>query len=755
MPANLNCSFITGLAGSGKSTGLKARLALDPESYVLCSTTGLSSINLGVATLNSTLKFYDTDSLMDSYVNGKLYNTVKRLVTGSSAVRGLACDEVSMLAADQLDMIHDTFKKVASREDVTSDLEIVLCGDFCFGLGTKIMMSDGSVKSIEDIQIGESVMGPDSKPRKVLNVCSGFDEMFEVEQTNGDTYVINSKHPIVLKRGNNGTRVDGCLRYRRHGDDINLTASEFMKKSEKFKGVFVGYKAGTIDLPSRMIKLDPYFLGLWLGDGDSDGPRITSMDPEVIEYCQAYADIIGLTLKVQDFKRTPVTKAKRLSLTKAKRGNTRNPIISELRTLNLLNNKHIPEDYLLNTEQVRLRMLAGLLDSDGNWGGNRYSIASSKPELARQIKQLADGLGFRTNIRTIAEHPNCQNITIGGDTWRIPCKIARKISLPRNLGRSRLTSVLEVNAIGRGIYAGIEIDGDSLFLLADGTVVHNCQLSPINAKFAFEAKCWPEFEANTLKLDKVYRQDNMVFLEALNEFRAGRGRSGVDLLKKCGVTFHDKLIRFDGTTIVPKNDAADSFNKVKFNELDSEIIKIPAIRLGIQSSDWKDPKIPDVLEIKLGAMVMILSNDTVYKTYANGDQGIVEGIDRTTGMVQVRILSSLKERNGLVVWVAMVKREFKDNLRDPFTGELKKVKEIAGTIEYMPLRLSYASTVHRSQGLTLDNVQIDFRDRFFGNPGMMYVALSRCRTPEGLRLVGSEETMVKRTVVNQKVKRFL
>ncbi len=73
----------------------------------------------------------------------------------------------------------------------------------------------------------------------------------------------------------------------------------------------------------------------------------------------------------------------------------------------------------------------------------------------------------------------------------------------------------------------------------------------------------------------------------------------------------------------------------------------------------------------------------------------------------------------------------------------------------MPLRLAYASTIHKSQGLTLDNVQIDFRDRFFGNPGMMYVALSRCRTPEGLRLVGTEEMMIKRTVVNQKVKRFL
>jgi len=412
MPANLNCSFTTGLAGSGKSTGLRARLAMDPEAFILTSTTGLSAINLGVATLNSTLKFYDTDSLMDSYVNGKLYNTVKRLVTGPGSVKGLAIDEVSMMDSEQLDMIHDTFKKVAKHEDVTEDLELNLVGDFC-------------------------------------------------------------------------------------------------------------------------------------------------------------------------------------------------------------------------------------------------------------------------------------------------------------------------------------------------------QLSPVKAKFAFEARCWPEFEANTLKLDKVYRQDNMLFLEALNEIRAGKGRSGVDLLKKCGVKFHDKLTKYSGTTIVPKNESVDNYNKTLFNEVPGDIIRVATNRQGIQSNDWKEPKIPDVLELKIGCLVMILANDSTFKTYANGDQGIVEAFDSQTGMFQVRILSGLKERNGKSVWVSKVTRVFKDNPRDPFTGELGKGKEVVGSVEYMPLRLGYASTVHRSQGLTLDNVQIDFRDRFFGNPGMMYVALSRCRTPEGLRLVGSEEMMVKRTVVNQKVKRFL
>jgi ATP-dependent exoDNAse (exonuclease V) alpha subunit len=271
------------------------------------------------------------------------------------------------------------------------------------------------------------------------------------------------------------------------------------------------------------------------------------------------------------------------------------------------------------------------------------------------------------------------------------------------------------------------------------------QLPPVNAQYAFEAKCWPKFEENMLKLDKVWRQDNLTFLEALNEFRAGNGRGGVDLLKSCGVRFNDKITRFQGTTILPKNDLVDTYNRVQFADINAPIIKVPTVRTGKQTSDWK--KIPEFLELKVGALVMILANDSKYKTYANGDQGMVVSYDNKTQEFLISILSSNSERNNKIVRVPYVHRDHKELING--------VREITGTIEYMPLRLAYSSTVHKSQGLTLDKVQIDFRDRFFGNPGSMYVALSRCKTPEGLRLVGSEDMMIKRTVLNEKVRRFL
>ena len=85
----------------------------------------------------------------------------------------------------------------------------------------------------------------------------------------------------------------------------------------------------------------------------------------------------------------------------------------------------------------------------------------------------------------------------------------------------------------------------------------------------------------------------------------------------------------------------------------------------------------------------------------------------------------------------------------------EKEKFVEGQIEYYPLRLAYASTIHKSQGLSLDRVQLDFTDQFCGQPAMMYVAMSRCRTMEGIRLVGTREKFIEQVRVDPKVKRWL
>jgi ATP-dependent DNA helicase PIF1 len=80
---------------------------------------------------------------------------------------------------------------------------------------------------------------------------------------------------------------------------------------------------------------------------------------------------------------------------------------------------------------------------------------------------------------------------------------------------------------------------------------------------------------------------------------------------------------------------------------------------------------------------------------------------------------------------------------------------VEGQVQFWPVRLAYASTVHKSQGLSLDRIQCDIRDQFFGQPAMAYVALSRCRTLAGLRIVGQRERFIRQCNTDARVRRWL
>lgn len=290
-----------------------------------------------------------------------------------------------------------------------------------------------------------------------------------------------------------------------------------------------------------------------------------------------------------------------------------------------------------------------------------------------------------------------------------------------------------------------------------------CQLPPVKARFAFEAECWPRFEANTIKLTKCWRQTDGVFLDALAEMRQGNGAAAVEHLAADGLPYFDNtLTDFDGTTIMAKNDEVERFNFVCHQRVDGRLTVSRAERWGKQRGEWK--LVPDELKLKLGAYVMVLANHKANQgsnelLYANGDCGHVVGIDSATGGLQVEL-----KRNGAVVTVNTVTRRYEqkerpvdirpDDLAQPYFDEEKK-RWVLGTITYMPLRLAYATTVHKAQGLTLDACQINLSNAFFGQPAMAYVAFSRCRSLEGLRVVGSRELLAKRVCVDPRVVRFL
>jgi replicative DNA helicase len=147
-----------------------------------------------------------------------------------------------------------------------------------------------------------------------------------------------------------------------------------------------------------------------------------------------------------------------------------------------LGNKHIPQCYIINSTANRLRLLAGLIDADGHLDpvSNGYEITQKNYELARQIKFLADTLGFRTslikkkaNIASIGFESEAYRVRIYGDISRVPVRVARKKAQPwASVVDWRLTGIT-LEADGEDDYYGFEIDGNRLFLLQDCTVTHN------------------------------------------------------------------------------------------------------------------------------------------------------------------------------------------------------------------------------------------------------------------------------------------
>lgn len=295
----------------------------------------------------------------------------------------------------------------------------------------------------------------------------------------------------------------------------------------------------------------------------------------------------------------------------------------------------------------------------------------------------------------------------------------------------------------------------------------------------FEAECWPRFAENTLKLTKIWRQDNPTFLAALNHARAGQGDAAVSALQAAGVQFESVVnMEFDGTTIVGTNEEANRLNQMALDRVEGRVISLPARRWGKLRSEWSDKLIPERTVLKENAYVTILANRKIGPVdfeYVNGDCGWVRGIQpstdkRTPPMIAVELV-----RNGQTVLIGPLVRhvdyrEKPDGVKVehevPASEDLGRFipkphyrkaerRYVLGQIEYYPLKLAYASTCHRAQGLTLDRVQVDMRSWQWQKPSMGYVAVSRCRTPQGLRLVGMKEKVAKAFVCDPKVRNWL
>jgi superfamily II DNA or RNA helicase len=323
-----------------------------------------------------------------------------------------------------IDKILQTFN--SSKKTPKGGLIKLSCGGGkCLGVNTPILMYDGSIKLVQNILIGDKLMGDNSEPRIVLNLSSGIEQMYKVIQEYGDSYIVNKSHILSLYNSKLNKVVDISITDYLELDKINTIDTDLLNIDYLY-----GYRTNII-FKSQAIEIEPYLLGAIL------------------------------------------KKNKNLSIT----------LLEFIKKYNLNNDIYIPANYKINTPIIQLQVLAGLIDSFGeiNQLNNCYDITVNKiyEKLKEDILFIIRSLNFshrlkiigRFNIITIYDS---RNISIPTQKYKLNNQTNNDISLSEikiNYHKIFIIPLQENN------YYGFEIDGNRRFLLGDCTVTHNTMLA--------------------------------------------------------------------------------------------------------------------------------------------------------------------------------------------------------------------------------------------------------------------------------------
>lgn len=331
----------------------------------------------------------------------------------------------------------------------------------CHIKGTKVLMYDGSTKNVEDVQIGDVLMGNDNTPRIVQKLYNGTDQLYKITLSNGDFQIVNSHHPVYFKKYNWNTKT-----YTEH----TLTAPELMKIKNLNKGYYI--PKAIINFHSRSILIDPYFLGLWLGDGDSTRLDIANEDSEVLDWLKAtYPGYVRNLRQSETCKVFHISKSHIYDYC--------------FREYNLYNNKHVPEDFKLNTPDIQLKVVAGLIDTDGTYNSrkNFFEVTQryDRKHILDDIKFMCEANGLKCSLTSRIGTGKKKGVLhyrlrISGNLSIIPTKISRKKGINSIAHKSRncwndYTFKVEPYEVGE--YYGFTVDKNHLFVLGDLTITHN------------------------------------------------------------------------------------------------------------------------------------------------------------------------------------------------------------------------------------------------------------------------------------------
>ena len=364
----------------------------------------------------------------------------------------------------------------------------------CFSADTQLIMWDGTIKNACDIVVGDQLIGDDGTIRTVEELVQGEDNMYEIVQYTAEKYIVNSQHKLCLKIGD--TKDD---------HNLDITVYEYMKLPDINKERLFGYKSFGVNWPKQTVEIHPYILGMWLGD-------IKLSDPSQLITLSSY---------------------------------------------NLVNNKHIPLQYIVNDRKTRLYLLAGIIDAGGyiTKKGKNVTIIQENCLLSEDITTLCRSLGFITDItkknNTLITGYRYEIYLSGDRLEEIPTLLPKKSCVSDDSFIDLLRTPIKVNKVGISKYYGWRVDGNKKFVLKDFTVAHNCDQMYCCAE---DTLIW--MWDGSKKLAKDVKEGDVLIGEDGNQVIVDCMTRGEDILYEIKQSYGDnyKVIGKHLLTLKDKND---------------------------------------------------------------------------------------------------------------------------------------------------------------------------------------------------------
>lgn len=343
---------------------------------------------------------------------------------------------------------------------------LMIGGTGCHAKGSKILMFDGSIKNVEDVEINDLLMGPDSQPRKVLSLARGKEAMAKITPIKGESFIVNRNHILSLV-------------HTQHRDRINITVNDYLARHKTFKHCYK-LERKAVDFPEIDLPLDPWFLGAMLGDGQL-GPTIqlTSQDYAIRSRAANIIEHLGLEIRTSQIEGNKSFQDRYVKTSNKVRNQLR-LIFEELGLWDVpCEYKFIPQIYKASHYEDRLAILAGLLDTDGSLTCNGYDYISKSKRLAEDVCFVARSVGLAAYIKEVEKYSQLgtggiyYRVSMSGELSNLPMSLDYKKAKPRLQKKDVLVTGFKVELLPVDDFYGFALDKDHLYLTADFTVHHN------------------------------------------------------------------------------------------------------------------------------------------------------------------------------------------------------------------------------------------------------------------------------------------